>query len=176
MTETNPYKTYADEAILNASPLGLIIALYEGAIESAATARHFLLTGDIPARTKAINKTINIVSELMRSLNDEKGGEVSANLRRLYGYIQAKVVEAHTRKTAAPLQEVEKLLSILLDGWKGADAKFDPTAAISAARHEQSNRPQAPSTTSYEYADSASPYGNYHPEAADGRGYSAYSF
>ena len=147
MTDPNPYSVYADETILNASPMGLIVALYEGAIDSCSTARMHMLAGDIPARTKSINKLTNIVNELTRCLNDEKGGEISANLRRLYAYIQGKVIEAHTRKKASALEEVEKLLTTMLEGWRGANVSFDPSRAIHAALNERTTQAPEPVTT-----------------------------
>ncbi len=168
MNEANPYKAYAEDTILNASPLGLVVALYEGAIEASVTARRYLAQGDIPARTKAINKLTNILTELMRSLDDEKGGEVSANLRRLYAYMHGRVLDAHLKKSAAPLEEVEKLLSIMLEGWRVANANFDPTRAMS----------EAPALVAAQQneEESCAPYGNYFADPGDLRASLAYSF
>ncbi len=162
----DPYKVYIDESILNESPVGLIVALYEGAIEASVAARKHLAAGDIMARTKAINKIVNILSELMRVLDDEKGGEFSKNLRRLYLYMQGRVLEAQMKRKAAPLQEFERLMSTVLEGWKVAERKLDPAASFNATSHALAswNLPLETSTLSqhdHGYADSASPYSSY---------------
>jgi flagellar protein FliS len=175
MSETNPYKAYVDDTILNESPVGLVVALYEGAIESSATARKFMASGDIPARTKAINKTINIITELMRSLNDEKGGEVSVNLRRLYVYMQGRVIEAHTKKQQAPLEEVEKLLGTMLEGWKVANTKLGLPAVQDVATAASASISMA-SQPDYGYSDPNLSYGGFFSEAGDLHATSAYSF
>jgi flagellar protein FliS len=171
MTDTNPYKVYADETILNTSPLGLVVALYEGAIDASVTARKCLEMNDIPGRTKAINKIVSILTELLIKLDDEKGGEISQNLRRLYIYIQGRVIEAHLHKAVAPLQEVEKLLLTVLDGWKQANAMQDP--------HFNAVNTLAPAATAPQPKAEAPcdlPYAGYFPESGDFSVSSAYAF
>jgi len=162
----DPYKVYVDESILNESPVGLIVALYEGAIETSAAARKHLASGDIPARTKAINKIVNILTELMRALDDEKGGQFSKNMRRLYLYLQGRVLEAQTKKKAAPLEEFERLMSTVLEGWKVAARKLDPAAGFNATSHALAslNLPLETNTMAqhdYGYGDLSSPYSSY---------------
>ncbi len=118
--------------MLSNNSLELVVALYEGALNAGRSARLCLAGGDIWGRTKAINKAIAILTELMVSLNHEKGGELAGNLKRLYSYMQCRLIEAHTRKMAAPIEEVEGLLTTLLDGWKQA-AIAELAAATSEA-------------------------------------------
>jgi flagellar protein FliS len=127
MTHTNPYQEYTDETLLNSNPIGLVVALYEGLIDACATARKLLASGDIPARTKAINKATSILTELALTLNHEVGGDLSQNLLRLYDYAQRRVIESHQKKDPGPLKEVEKLMTTLLEGWKEAHNKYNPT-------------------------------------------------
>jgi flagellar protein FliS len=162
----DPYKAYIDDSILNESPVGLIVALYEGAIDASVAARRHLTSGDIAARTKSINKIVNILTELMRALDDEKGGEFSKNMRRLYLYMQGRVLEAQTKKKAAPLQEVERLMGTILEAWKVAKQKLDPAASFNATSHAIAalNLPLETNTLArhdYGYGDSGSPYSSY---------------
>lgn len=176
MTETNPYNPYIEDAILNSHPLGLVVALYEGAIDACVVARTCIVNRDIPGRTKAVNKVVNILDELMRSLNDEKGGEISQNLRRLYVYIVGLLTQANRRQDAAPLTEAEKLLSTMLEGWKGANARFEASTTLAvpatSLRQSQSSIPEP----DYGYAAAVSPYGSYLPEATEYSVSSAYSY
>ncbi|HEY3938964.1 MAG TPA: flagellar export chaperone FliS [Bryobacteraceae bacterium] len=119
----NPYHAYAEGAVGGTSPLRLVIALYEGAQDATRRATGCLAAGDIWGRSKAINKTVAILSELLASLDLERGGEIAQNLRRLYSYMQTRLLEAHARATAAPLTEVDRLLGNLLEGWHRAEAR-----------------------------------------------------
>lgn len=96
----------------------MIVALYEGAIGSLEAARTCFATGDIMGRSRVITKAVGILTELIFSLDMEKGGQISANLRRLYSYMQQRVLAAHAQKTPEPLTEVEGLLKQMLEAWK----------------------------------------------------------
>src|SRR6185312_5160994 len=95
---SDPYQAYAEGNLLNSDPIRLVISLYEGAIKSAEQTRQCLKTGDIWGRSRSITKAVQILSELMISLDHEKGGEVSQNLKRLYSYMQSRLLEAHAKK------------------------------------------------------------------------------
>ena len=118
MTEINQYGAYAENHLVGASSTHLIVALYEGAMSSLQAAQACFTTGDIMGRSRVITKTVGILTELMFSLDMEKGGEISANLKRLYSYMQQRVLTAHAQKTPAPLVEVEGLLKQMLEAWK----------------------------------------------------------
>lgn len=131
MTSNNFYAEYSQSNLLGASPMHLIVALYEGVTEAVEQARECLTSGDVWGRSRAISKAVNILTELMCSLDHQKGGEISANLKRLYSYMQQRLLLAHSTKSAEPMIEVEKLLRDLLESWR--TVSLQPAADDSAA-------------------------------------------
>ena len=170
--ENNPYQAYTTGSLFSGNPVNLVIALYQGALDATQQAERYLQERDIPARTKAINKAVSILSELICSLDYERGGEIAQNLKRLYGYMQKQILTAHMRQQAEPLAEVTKLLNILLEGWRGAAKKETAAAelptAVSIASAKASVAPWAESTDSF--------YGGYMDDSAGARSNTAYSF
>ena|GEM_PF-75345 len=154
LSEQNPYQAYLDDSLANQHPMRLVLALYEGALEAARQARHCLQVGDIWGRSKAVNKGMAILTELLVSLDFEKGGAISFNLKRLYSYMQTRLLEAHARQAKEPLSEVEKLLETLIEGWRGA--KIESSMPV-AERHESSAAFEA----------EPMPYGAYWSEPAE---------
>ncbi len=124
------YQTQQNYDLLSASPMELVRALYRGAIESTRQARAALAEGRIRERSAAITKTAAIVQELTLSLDREVGGEIAASLAELYIYIHQKLGVANIEQSDAPLAEVEKLLSILVEAWEAipepAAEELDP--------------------------------------------------
>lgn len=118
MVPANPYQAYSESSFSGANPATLVVALYEGAIAAVRDAQTFLDSGDIMPRGKAITKAVNILTELLASLNYEKGGEIARNLQQLYSYLQRRLMEAHARQTREPLEEAENLLCSLLVAWQ----------------------------------------------------------
>jgi len=115
---TNRYQTYIEEEILTADPVQLIQLLYRAALDSITSARRYLKLGDIRARSRAISKAMTIMTELSLSLNHAAGGDLSKNLAELYAYTQTLLIQANVNQSDPPLEEAERLLSTLLDGWQ----------------------------------------------------------
>jgi flagellar protein FliS len=114
---TSAYQAYATGGVESASPIELVIMLYRGAMESVQEARRAVAAGNIRQRSSAVSKAIEIMSELAASLNHEQGGQVSRNLVELYDYMIRRLIEANASQKEAPLAEVGRLLSGLLEAW-----------------------------------------------------------
>lgn len=130
--EYNTYSAYTDNLLVGASPMRLIVALYQGAVDAMGQAKRCYSVGDIMGRGAAITKASNILSELISSLDMEKGGEISANLKKLYGYMLGRILAAHAQQQIEPLTEVEGLLMQLLEAWKTVASQPVPTPAAAS--------------------------------------------
>jgi flagellar protein FliS len=112
------HSAYLEAEILSADPVKLVTILYRAAIEAVGAARRRLKAGAIRERSRQITKASEIIHELRRSLDHDRGGEISRSLAELYEYIQTRLIEANASQSDPPLAEVEKLLSTLLDAWR----------------------------------------------------------
>lgn len=128
---------YLESRILSASPLDLVNILYEQAILEVEQARQSLARRDVAARSRSISKAIAIIGELQISLDYEAGGEIAANLGRLYQYIRAQLTAGNVRQSDAPLGEVASLLESLGDAWRAIAGGNDVSGPWlnSAAEH-----------------------------------------
>ena len=103
--------------VSEASPHRLIQMLMEGAVSSIAQARGALERQQIALKGQAISKAVSIVGGLQAALNLEEGGEIAANLNRLYSYISSRLLEAGAQNNLALLDEAAKLLGEIKSGW-----------------------------------------------------------
>jgi flagellar protein FliS len=112
------YNAVATDAAVNyASPYRLIQMLFEAALGRIAAARGHMERGEIAAKGVAIGKAISIVAGLRKSLNHEAGGEIAANLERLYDYYERRLLEANTSNDPRLLDEVTRLLGEIKSAW-----------------------------------------------------------
>jgi flagellar protein FliS len=116
---------YFEQMILSASPIDLIRLLYQRAIASVADAREHLREGRIRERAQAIKKAYGILTELMISLDMEKAPELASNLRKLYCYMQERLIEANHKQKDGPLEETGRLLTTLADAWREVPQDVD---------------------------------------------------
>ncbi|WKK15457.1 flagellar export chaperone FliS [Achromobacter insolitus] len=105
--------------ILGASPERLISLLYMGARAAIGQARLHLQEGRPTERGAAISKAIKIVDEgLKTGLNMEAGGEIAANLARLYDYIVRTLLMANLKADPEALETADRLLADLAEAWQ----------------------------------------------------------
>lgn len=122
-TGSSSVRSYADigleTQVLGASPERLISLLYMGARAAIGQARLHLQEGRTMERGAAISKAIKIVDEgLKTGLNMEAGGEIAANLARLYDYIVRTLLLANLRADAEALETADRLLADLAEAWQ----------------------------------------------------------
>lgn len=108
---------YKRAAVNTMDQTKLIIMLYDGAIKYVGMGIESLKRKEIEKAHNSLVKTKAIVSELMASLNMEKGGEIAKNLQSLYAYMFDQLIEANVTKNPMPAQTVLGLLKELREAW-----------------------------------------------------------
>jgi len=117
---------YLETEVMGADPIKLVYLLYRGAIDSVGAARRSLAAGDIAARSRQIQKAWDILQELHMSLDKPRGGKLGVQLAALYVYMQKRLLEANLQQADGPLEEVERLLGTLAEGWRSLMASSAP--------------------------------------------------
>ena len=121
MQRKNPWQSYRDTAIQTASPGQLVLMLYEGGIRFAEQSLGGFALSDPAQFNQTIHNNVKRAQAIVRQLNDSlnmrQGGEVSANFRRLYDYLDRRLQEGNLRKQREPIEEVISRLRVLRDSW-----------------------------------------------------------
>ena len=111
------YLAYQKNKFETASPHKLILMLYDGALSNMARANQALDANRREDASRHIRKCQDILFELIACLNEEQGGEIARNLKRLYLYMIDQLVQANIYQRKEPLLETEALLRQLRDAW-----------------------------------------------------------
>jgi len=116
---TDPLRVYKQTRVKTASQGQLIVMLYDEGLRQIKTAENQLIAGQpkLDLAHNAIVKAQDIITELMVSLDFEKGGHIAQNLFHLYMYFNQKLVDANLSKDISGLKEVHRLMSELRDAW-----------------------------------------------------------
>ena len=124
-------------AVSSASPLQLILLLYDGAISSLATAKGQMLDMKFAEKGRLISKSIEIIEGLRAVLDFEKGGGISKNLNDLYEYMKHRLVIANLKNDPEGPAEVIRLLNDLRTAWAKLDERERAEAAAKMAQGGQ---------------------------------------
>jgi flagellar protein FliS len=109
---------YQDSAVTTQSKGRLIVLLYEGAIKFMKLAIKELQANNYEAKGQYINKARDIINELDAVLDMNTGGEIAANLRKLYCFMNNRLSEANVQRDPKMIQEVIDLMEELNQSWK----------------------------------------------------------
>ena len=118
--------------IETASPHRLIPLLLDGATDKLRAARRAMDQAKIADKGANISWSISIIDGLRASLNLEQGGELAANLERLYDYMTRTLVEANLNGDRRKLDEVEGLLNEIRAAWKGIEGEIENATSATA--------------------------------------------
>ena len=114
----NGISAYQNSTITTQSKERLIVLLYDGAIKFMKLAVQELEARNYQAKGKYINKAQDIINELNAVLDISAGGEIAANLRKLYGFMHRRLSDANIKRDPQMIQEVIQLMEELNQSWR----------------------------------------------------------
>lgn len=114
------------------APIQQVVLLYDGAIRRIREARGAHEDGRIDDRCVAIGKAAAIIEGLQAALDHERGGEIAANLDRIYTDVAFRLQGVNLGEGAPICDELIERLSLLRQSWaalaNGAVQRPSPAA------------------------------------------------
>jgi flagellar protein FliS len=112
--------------VADASPVRLVQIMFEHILMHLTVAEGCMqrIEGnqplvDVVAKGKAIGKAVRLIGQLDATLDMERGGQIAANLRNLYGYMLERLTVANVHNDARIVAEVAALVRKIKGGWDG---------------------------------------------------------
>jgi flagellar protein FliS len=106
-------RSYREAAVRGASPVELVIRLYEQMIEDLRQAVKALEQNDIELRSNKINHAILVLGHLQSQLEFEAGGKVARDLENFYNVLRQNLVQAQAFASRPLLaQQITDLLAV----------------------------------------------------------------
>src|SRR5579884_2211727 len=123
MPLSNPYQRYQQTATQTAGSDQLLIMSYEAILRWLGRAETAIEANHIENAHTALVSAQDILRDLKWNLDFSKGGEVAANLGRIYDYLANELVWANVEKSAERIANVRALIQPLLEAWRVAVVK-----------------------------------------------------
>jgi flagellar protein FliS len=109
----------------------ILLMLLEGAARFTRFARMGLEKQSMQLKGENISKVLAILTELDCALDRDVGAEFVSSLSDLYRYMMNRLSDANINNEKEPLEEVERLLITIKEGFEGAaDTINDKTQAV----------------------------------------------
>jgi flagellar protein FliS len=138
----DPRRMYQDSAVRGATPIELVVLLYDSAIEDMRRATAAMKQGDIEGRSRDIGHALLVLQQLQGTLDFEHGGTAAKQFEQFYNLIRAKLLEAQIRSSIDLMVQQIRFMSEVRDCWMQAKRLLQPrqapevAAPISAAGNE----------------------------------------
>ena len=119
----NPALAYRQLSVQGATPLGLVVMLYDGAIAAIRRAAVAIGAGDISEKCTHLTRAQAIILQLEGTLNFAAGGEVAQTLKALYVYARAQMLRANIESSPQILNLLVEKLATVREAWYEADRR-----------------------------------------------------
>ncbi|HVO63145.1 MAG TPA: flagellar export chaperone FliS [Terriglobales bacterium] len=129
---------YRKELGQNASPLRLVVLLYEQLAEDLRRASAAIDAHEIATRTHHLSHALAVLGELEGSLKMEAGQEVASNLRQYYGVLRAGLLQVQFHPARRILEKYIAQVLSLREAWVEVERKTcaeSPVVNPPAAQH-----------------------------------------
>jgi flagellar protein FliS len=121
---------YQKGAVNGASPLQLVVMLYDGALRFMEAGKHAMVHKDLEKQNYSLKKAQSIISELMACLDMQNGGDIATNLMSLYNYALSQLVQANIKDDPNCIDQALHVFSQLRESWVELEKsiKIEPQA------------------------------------------------
>lgn len=129
----NPALMYRESAVRGASPVGLIVILYEEIIRSLRKAQKALKHGQIEQRTHELTHVIEVIGYLQSILDFDKGGAIALQLSTFYNFARTQVVDANAKSSDATIEALVTQFSAMRSQWQQVENAANQMASEQTA-------------------------------------------
>jgi flagellar protein FliS len=113
------YQSVNNYSALNeATPHKVTQVMLEALEARIAEADGHIQRGEIQDKGVKIGKALALVEGLVMSLDPDRGGEIAANLQRLYEYVSHILLRANLESRSEYLTEAAALVREIRSGWE----------------------------------------------------------
>jgi flagellar secretion chaperone FliS len=117
---------YRENAVCGATPIELVVILFDAAIDDMRRAVAAIKSSDIEQRAIAVRHAMLILQQLQGTLDFEKGGPAARQFEQFYNLIRAKLLESQLRNSPELMQQQIQFMSEVRDCWIEAENQLKP--------------------------------------------------
>ena len=127
--------TYQEHALDGASPVDLVVALYDGVIRFLYAAISAIERNDVQGRRVAVKRALAILIHLQARLRMDIGGRPAQVLSEYYASMFALILQASLAASTSRFEEVIECIRNVRDAWR--QVATDPTLSATASTREK---------------------------------------
>lgn len=111
-----PYQAYQNNSVNTASPGELTLMLYNGCLKFMKQAKKAMEEKDHETKNTMIQKTQNIIRELMVTLDTNT--PIAKEIMPLYDFVYHALTQANVQNDVTMLEQAREIMTDFRDTWK----------------------------------------------------------
>ena len=117
---------YQEHALEGASPVDLVVALYDGMIRFLHAAADAADRGDVAGRRIAVKRTLDIIIHLQARLRMDVGGKPAVVLSEFYASVFGQILQASQLASRPRFEQAIACVRNVREAWKQAASHVSP--------------------------------------------------
>lgn len=118
---------------MSASPARLTVMLFEHLEVVLRRAQTAIRNEQLELRMQNLGRAREILTELLGTLDMERGGDLARDLAQLYGFLLSELIDVGIRRDAIRLGRLIGIAHTLSDAFAGAAKQLESAGAIPLA-------------------------------------------
>jgi flagellar protein FliS len=119
-------EAYRQSAVSGVSSIGLVVLLFNSALEDMRRALGAMQQTDVEGQVAAIRHALLILQQLQGNLDFDQGGEAARQFEQFYNAVRAKLLEAQIRHSPDLLNRQIQFMAEVRDCWRDAEHQIGP--------------------------------------------------
>lgn len=133
MTYPSRALQYREMQVMSATPARLTVLLFEHLEVVLRRAQTAIRSDQIELRVSNMARSREIVSELLGTLDLERGGDIAIDLSMLYGFLLSELVDVGSRRDAVRLGRLIGIVNTLSTAFALAATQLEETLSAPLA-------------------------------------------
>ena len=130
MSYATQVASYREMEILSASPERLVVLMFDHLVVHFHRVKLAIDGNDVTLRTVSLGKARGIVSELLGTLDFDKGGSIAKELGSLYTFLLAEMADIGIHRDARKVERLTQIAETLRAGFTGAASVAVPAKRL----------------------------------------------
>lgn len=131
--------TYQQRILEGASPVDLVVALYDGIVRFLSTAIDAVERADVDGRRASVKRALDIIIHLQARLRMDVGGRPAQALSEFYASVFAQILQASQSASKDKFEHAITCVRTVRDAWKQVAGDSTATSAITGHAAGSSN-------------------------------------
>ncbi|HWZ97364.1 MAG TPA: flagellar export chaperone FliS [Candidatus Dormibacteraeota bacterium] len=121
MSNTGILSAYRQNSVQGASPVGLLLVLYDTVIRDFRRAMEAMDRGDVEMRVHELNHALTVIAHLKSVLDHQRGGEAASRFENFYEVSRGMILSVNVNSSRETLTKLIDMFSSMRQAWHQAE-------------------------------------------------------